>query len=354
MSHFKKLFLFPLISITLLALTCKKSPVENEEILSRRDYVWTVDTLSNIAPDNYYYALWGNSPENVWCVGNNEYRKNLIHFNGKKWSVYKYSDEFPFVSDGHTMIGFPSGEFWIGTWEQGNIWHFAPGTFTKYPVMNDSFNSCITQKLWANNFDDIYAVGSSSKNSMSYGQILRYNGKEWKYIIKPTPEYKTDFFDIRRGIKDSPNYFILGMTQNSSGLPDSIQFYEFDGEKIKLQWTKAFSPDNYACLFTLEQKIFLAVGKTLYSYQNDEFKPYKDFNNTEVKYMKIFGRSISDFFMTSNNGIGHYNGKDVQTVFEIPYQFILMDSVIFEKEVFFLYYSFEKSFSFVVHGKLKE
>ena len=50
---------------------CKKNPVGPENIQpGRRDYTWTVDTLTVPNGDLFYlFSLWGSSPTDIWAVG---------------------------------------------------------------------------------------------------------------------------------------------------------------------------------------------------------------------------------------------------------------------------------------------
>ena len=55
---------------------CKKNPVGPENIQpGRRDYTWTVDTLTVPNGDLFYlFSLWGSSPTDIWAVGSGSTR----------------------------------------------------------------------------------------------------------------------------------------------------------------------------------------------------------------------------------------------------------------------------------------
>jgi hypothetical protein len=46
------------------------------------------------------------------------------------------------------------------------------------------------------------------------------------------------------------------------------------------------------------------------------------------------GRSEKVIFININDGIGYYNGSDIQTVFKLDSNFLFSDVMLFEKDVF--------------------
>ena len=67
---------------------------------------------------------------------------------------------------------------------------------------------------------------------------------------------------------------------------------------------------------------------------------------------KISGRSLKDFFISANDGIGHYNGTDFSTLYKI-YNAGITSSIVLEKDVYFLCPDQKVKRFYIIHGKLK-
>src|ERR1035437_6080540 len=97
-------FLFPFS----IFLSCH-NPVEPGNISpGRRDYIWTVDTLPNYS---YISKIWGNSPTDVWVIGQpGDFSKTIYHFNGRQWQT---DNIFRYISP-NSIYGFAVNNVWIG------------------------------------------------------------------------------------------------------------------------------------------------------------------------------------------------------------------------------------------------
>ncbi|MDP4115786.1 MAG: hypothetical protein Q8903_06605, partial [Bacteroidota bacterium] len=65
------------------------------------------------------------------------------------------------------------------------------------------------------------------------------------------------------------------------------------------------------------------------------------------------GRNEKDLFYHANDGIGHYDGSDLKTIFKLDYNVGFSDAVIFEKDVYFVCPNLDKNIFIIVHGKLQ-
>ena len=84
----KKIFILSLLIILPLSCSNPTDPYDNLQP-GRRDYVWTVDTLS--AQNNTYYRMWASSPTDVWCTSPGDWDKSIAHFDGESWALYGVS-----------------------------------------------------------------------------------------------------------------------------------------------------------------------------------------------------------------------------------------------------------------------
>lgn len=347
----QRILLAAACSILLIINSCKDDPVSWEDNLEpgRRDYVWTIDTLENIAPNNSYYYVWGNNPKNVWCMGSTgDLDKNILHYNGSVWSIYPDAPVGPAISP-WSVFGYYADDFWVGD-DAGIMWRFKDGKFKKFGEYRlEGYSIICFMSFWANAPDDIYVCGSALResNNKFYAIIMHYDGTKWDYVVKP--EIEVQFDDIKRGTKDSPNYYLTSYKADT----DSAGIYEYDGKNLKLLYGNRDFLEVSPSIFSTNGRIYFYFKKKLQKYINGQFTVYKDFSSTNAYGTQIFGRSEKDFFIQTTDGIGHYNGTDLQTVFRINESIGVSDAIIFNDEVFFVGV-YRKSWTFfVLHGKLK-
>ncbi len=343
-----------IIAITALNfLSCKDkivNPNDDENIEpGRRDYTWTIDSLETIAPYNSYYYIWGSSPNDVWIVGNiGDLDKTILRYDGNSIMPMKGAP----VTDFWSITGFEKNNVWLGD-ESGNIYNYNGSSFKKYgSYILPEFSYATTYNFYANSPNDIYAVGSSYKTSDNklYGHIMHFDGKEWKYVIKPGND-NHQYFKMKRGTKFNPNYYMIAITGSS---PDSTFLYEFNGQSLKFIYKDRQGIFTSPSFFSIEDRIYIYINKKFYRPNGSNLEFYKDFSDTHINGTKFFGRSEKDFFVQTTNGIGHYNGTDLTTILPLQGRFGIFDAVVFEKDVFFVTVESDSYTFYLIHGKLKE
>jgi len=99
------------------------------------------------------------------------------------------------------------------------------------------------------------------------------------------------------------------------------------------------------------ESIYLVVKNKIYKYQNNTFQSLIDFSTTNYAGA-AFGRNEKDFFTINWDGIGHFNGTDLVTIYpKWNNDWAPSGGVIFEKDVYFIW---DDSYNtFIVQGKLK-
>jgi hypothetical protein len=121
-----------IILVTILSFQSCKSPIgpkEDNPPPGRRDYTWTIDTLTKIAPFNSYYFLWGTSATNLWCIGEGgDVDKMLLHYDGLTWKNFAYPGQ---GIEPWSIFGFTSNDFWVGGGD-GFIFRYTNGQFNQY------------------------------------------------------------------------------------------------------------------------------------------------------------------------------------------------------------------------------
>jgi hypothetical protein len=171
-----------------------------------------------------------------------------------------------------------------------------------------------------------------------------------KFLISIKTE--GDFLNIKRGINDSPYYYLINL---SDGI-DSTSIYEFDGKTLKKIYNQFASEDNIVGMFSVNNDLYFGFNEKLlkYNYQLNNFTTLKDFNGANIRTMShLTGRSENDLFINMNDGIGHYNGNDVKTIFKLDNNALFNDAVLFEKDVFFVCPDPANRKFIIVHAHLK-
>lgn len=242
----------------IIVIGCKKTPTEpgkDNPPPGSRDYTWTVDTLTKIAPYNSYYFLWGTSPTNLWCIGEGgDFDKMILHYDGSTWENFSYPGQ---GIEPWAIFGFTADDFWVGGGE-GDIFRYTNGQFNKFGDYRlYGYPQTVFMKFWGNSPNDIYAVGTAEKtaNGRLYEIIMHYDGKTWNYVIQP--ESEGDFIDIKRGTNDSPNYYLI----NVSGDLDSTSIFEFDGKSLKKIYNQTDTDDNIVGMFSVNNDLYFGFKK---------------------------------------------------------------------------------------------
>lgn len=271
-----------------------------------------MDTLNKYSNDNGYTQLYVSSPSDVWCVGNwNSYSDRFLHYDGIKWSFIKDAGAF----DPWSTCGFSANDIWFGGGDC-TIWHFTNGKINKvgsYPI--EGYSDAVYKSFWGNSSNDIYLAGciyTHSHNNI-LAIIMHYDGTKWEYVVKP--EMEAQFLEIKRGIKDSPNYFLISYKVGTTS-GDSAGIMEYDGKILKRLYFDENSPLNGPGILSMNDRIYFGFREKIYKYINNQFVLFKDFCGCNVKNMvKLSGRNEKDMFVDLIGGIGHYNGTDLKPIY---------------------------------------
>ena len=327
-----------IISLTLFMLfgTCKKSPTEpTEEQPGRRDYVWTVDTLK--ADDWFGFSgVWGTSANNIWITAVGVSPKDCLwHYDGLSW---KKSAQILDASL-NTVFGASDDEIWIGD-SYGTFWRNKGNGWEKYQIISlEGYDRMIIANICGTAKNNLYAVGTASNDDGSgyKGIILKYDGKDWKFLDIPYTE--VGFERIKR-MKDGR--FLLMGTNYEKGFLEKL--YIYDENKL----IEIYSDYNYPGMFELDDNIFVKIKQLIFKVMNNNLVEWRNFQNTTF-LGNIVGRTEKDFFVAGIDGILHYNGTDIINLY--TNNFLSGGEVIFERDVFF-YSIGEKDQNIIIRGTL--
>lgn len=301
-----------------------------------RNYTWTVDTLSSPSNLFYLFSMWGNSPANIWALGPADASENALwHYHGGSWGKTTYR----LSSNMQSIYGFDSTNIWACDSPGGNIYHYGGMNWTEtgsfeYP----DYSITYLNNIWGPTPDEIYIAGGAyDQEKGALATLLKYNGTEWKYVDLPHKEMS--FAWVRKSMKNDLLY-VTAIQFSSSG--DEYKIFTYNGNKLK----EIYSGEEPAYAYDLGGRIYINIGKKIFKHQNDQLVLWKDFSQTTYLGM-IFGRNEKDFFGVASDGLAHFNGTNIQTIYptnlSINYVFVM------GKDVFAI-----GDYRVIIHGTLNE
>ncbi len=338
----QKAFAVIALFIFLINLSCKKNPVEPNDKLNNRNYIWKIDTLKineGIALPSF---MWGTDPDNLWAVGYAFSNKYCIwYYNGVKWNNYqpdKYVDPWG-------IYGFAKNDIWMGS-SDGFIWHYNGIKWSRFfEVKIPGYTAFVPQGICGSGPSDIFAVGYANKiDGHSYKPIIvHYDGTLWSLIDTPlSNESLVQIFYL----KNEDKYLLHSWIFDS---PEQM-IYLFDGQKLEKIFTV---PAADLCIGSIGEDVYITSDSKIYKYGNGSLTFFKAFPDTQF-VGRVWGRNENDFFCLNGDGIGHYDGSNLITIFKkANNDWFLNEAIVFEKEVFFIWDESMQHKTVIVHGKLK-
>lgn len=332
---------FAIILIILNAQSCNTTepPLEDNTPPGRRDYLWTADTLWT---EDWFgiHDVWGSSANLIWVVASGTSAKDCLwYYDGIEWTK---SNQI--LSPGlSTIFGQSSNEIWIGD-AFGTIWRNTGSGWSKFKQLSLSgFDQVVITSMDGSASNNLFAVGFADTNDGSEykGIILKYDGTDWKIVN--IPDMKVGFEKIKR--MSNGKYLISALNVDAGWLS---KIFVFDGiASLK----EIYSDYYYPGLNQIKDEVYVTIDRKIYKCRNDKLELWKEFPG--MGYIgTVLGRSEKDFFGSGYNGIMHYNGTDLQVLYQT--QLGPVGALIFEKDVFFIDYDSDKQINIIIRGTLKE
>ncbi len=327
------------LSIIVTILSCNSNPLEAPLAPGRRDYAWTADTLQILSGEFATpISMWGSSVNDIWVSGlgsSNKYR--LRHYDGNKWIDIDIG--IP-ILDAFSVFGFSQSDVWIGT-AHGVIVHFDGIKWTSYGNLSTSGEILVIQGMWGRNDSDLYAFGYLDKRDRTgyRGSILKHSVNGWVFLPVDTLSlnFRTMGYD-----KNSNKYFLQAYRSE-----DGTQFiYELNGSKLN----KVFESHDETKIVNINGQVYFMVGPKIFRYGIGGLYVWNDFSSDPIYAALLNGRNEKDLFTINWGGIGHYNGKDLKTLYSTDLWF--MDSALFEKDIFIASQNIQTKVNVILHGKL--
>ena len=341
--------LLAFVLLSLIVLSCKKSPTEPETIKDPRTYSWTIDTLKSPETiQTMLWRLWGSSPSDVYAVGHDADSKgDMWHFDGETWSIVNV---------------YFRGQELSGIWgfSKNNVWAVGGSILSNPPSLPNIGVSRIVHydgNQWKESIVDgglLKAIWGSSSNDIwagGWNTLFHYNGTDWK---------KTEFYFPPQGIQILS---IKGLSANDvymvGGLDDVVQpidsayyyLYHFNGGKWSITDSSIVTPEITQIKFGVILKV---INGILYSAGDKLYK--KEGNNWIIlnSYPGIYtagGTSSTNLFAAGYQGnIFHYNGADWKNItVKEGFNEEIFDILSIGGEVFMV--GHDGSQSYILHGK---
>ncbi len=337
-----KLFSF-LILITVAGFSCKNTtePEVDSTPPGRRDYVWTVDTLD--APYDTYYRMWGSSPTDVWCVSSGYSEKSLAHFDGESWTLYGA----PGLFNINSIYGFSNDNIFAGA-DNGSIWKYDGNNWNLFArLTKDGHSDIVFDNIWGESPSNLFAFGAYPDSNGLFNKSVIANYKNNSWIMLNTNGIKGVVEHLYKNKIDGKIYLQVIKISNTY---DTTFIYEYNNEKYTRLYSSVWGK-YWANISLINDEVYFVLRSEIARRVNNEFKAVVQLDNTNF-YNRIWGRSSKDIFIEMTDGLGHFDGSNVEYLFSFnkPRTHIY-GAALFENEVFFLVS--EPGLNLIYRGKLE-
>ncbi|MBU1095282.1 MAG: hypothetical protein KKB34_02275 [Bacteroidetes bacterium] len=338
-----------LLTTFLLVISCDDTTNGPEEPPPGfRDYIWTIDTLDTYAP---FYRMWGSSPSDVWAINSGDADETIFHYDGNEWSTDGKSRRVR----PHSIWGFSDENVWIGG-SDGAIWHYSVYFWSENVVFRkDGNRQIVFDNMWGDAPNNLYAFGGYADDRGAYNNsvIAHYSGNEWAML---NTDGLTGIVERYYKNKSDGKRYLQTYRLGGGEYNDSTLIYEHNQNEYKKIygniWTKGLQTD----LSLINGEVYFVMGSRIAKRVNNQFRTIITVDNPEF-YQRIWGRSMNDIFLLMTDGLVHYNGNDMEYLFQFsnpntkPWTQIY-GAAIFEKEIFFTVYEPPTDLKLIYHGKI--
>lgn len=353
-----KYFVFPflvLVTLTSISFNCSENTVDTTDILppGRRDYTWTIDTISSGSGQTYLTSIWGNASNDVWICGHDANNlTEIYHFDGNHWTPTLDVPPAPFTKDYNTIEGIDSSFLVLGGTagyysidpephfldsglvliKKGNEW-------TIYNI-HESYR---LNDLALINENDIW---TGDRN----GNLFQYDGEKWSKYFLGDEKY----FIIELAFTAADDIYAVAHHEESSGNNDYVvadYLFHFNGD----HWVLA---DSNITSDNLSRVAFPTLIKNINGvlYGSGDMGIVKKEGESWIVlvpgiYGQFDGTNEKNIFLGNQDfGVVHYNGENWFRFDELP-SLQYYGVQVFDDAVFLLANDGAKSY--VVRGKLE-
>ncbi len=337
-----------LIATVLSQLSCNTTEPTDDLKPGRRDYVWTVDTLETQM--NRIQSIWGSIPDNVWAVGPGGLNANerLWHFDGTVWQPYQ--QELP--TSPECIYGINQNDIWIGG-SDGKIFRFdGTGWIQVNSISRPDTSGNFINEIWCESANSVYATGTAyvTQEPRQRCFLLRFDGVRWKEVY--FSKNKLQFLRIH---KNESTLFLSGIILTLTAEPDTMCFYKYEKNNLVEIYRNTTNNILHLSLCQINNEPYFLIGQDLNKYVNNKFVKVVSFNHQSFGY-NVSGRNEKDIFVRMIDGVAHYNGINLEYLYQFSNQYTsyLNRPLIFEKDVFFAVHDNINDLNLILRGHLTD
>lgn len=341
----KKIFL-AFITLTLISFnTCEDNPVNGDDTKpGRRDYIWEIDTI--YTPFSMLRDIWGHSTDDVWTIaGGGDNDKKIFHFDGNTW----INDPNAVPYQPLSIFGFSSTNVWIGGGD-GKIWHYDGTGWSEFTTLNVVPGKGISfGDIWGERVSDVYAVGAYTDGNSLFnnGVIAHFANNKWSILHS-----YNDSGNIVRLYKSNNSQYPLVYVGHFNYYGDSTFIYRLNQGALQEFLSGSFGYNSYLFMNLIGDQIFILRGQEIFEYENDRLKFLLKVDLPEFE-QGFFGRTKKDIFLYMNNGIAHYNGTNIEYIYNSDSDIVFGGGIVFDREIFIISTGLgQGGRNFILRGKL--
>lgn len=336
----------------LLNIHCNSNePTGGNSPPGRRDYVWTIDTISSGSFQTYLTSIWGGTPNDVWICGfDSDRSKSIMHFDGEKWSpaqnipprsfaispniINGINTEFLIIAGGSKYLNMQPPPVY---YDSALIMKYMNGNWdvTSIGGINELWSLAVLSR-------DIFFVGDR------VGNVLKFNGSK---LEKYRLGIKNNSVVLLEALNPEEVYAVTYCEENSQSIHyEGYYLYQFDGSI----WTAIDSNINSINYNRMSFPDFIKdIDGNLFGCGDIGFAKKKG-NTWEIITPGIYGQfdgtNANNIFLGNQDfGVMHYNGQDWYRFEQLPW-LRYSGVAVFSNAVFLI--ASDGSKTFVVRGKL--
>ena len=338
-----------LISLLLLfVLSCNNNPVTPPEDQSgRRDYVWTIDTISSF---DIISRLWGSSPTDLWAITSSNPYESIYHFDGTKWTT----DGIFRLWAPSSIYGFNSKNIYIGG-QRGKIYKYDGNNWSEIASLEkDGHSDIVFSNMWGESIFDLtynlFATGAyPEKNGyLNNSVIAHYVNNKWE-ILNTDSLYGL----VSRIFRNPVDNKVYILTIGGHNYTDSTTIWVYDQGNYHKLYSNIWVQGLQADLSFIGREVYFIMGNKIAIRNNNQFQTIITVDNPKF-YQRIWGRNSKDIFLLMTDGLAHYNGTDIEYLFyfNVTQKTQIYGASLFENDVFFLVSEAQTTLNLIYHGKL--
>ena len=301
----KKLKVFLLLCLPFLAqLSCDTTEPTDDIKPGRRDYTWTVDTLSGL--HNPRFRMWGSSPTDIWATTSSNWENSISHFDGTHWQSFGISD----LTNLNAIWGRSESIIFFSA-DRGRIWTFNGETWTIFAELSKDGHSDIAfNDIWGISENDFFVFGAyPDQYGFNNSVIAHYLNGNWAMLN--TNGLYGIVTDLYKNIRDNKIYLLVN---GGRDFTDSTKIYELNQGKYQLLYGNIWTKGLQADISLINNEVIFIMGSQISRRVNNQFQTILNVNNSNF-YQRIWGRNTKDIFLLMTDGLAHYNGTDVEYLF---------------------------------------